>query len=101
MVLKTRLQDRPTSGATGHTDPRAAATAAAGGPRSRPATYASTAQCARLIWRREGARAFYRGCVPYALRAAPASAVTFVVYEECMRLQRGRSGGGAAAAAAS
>eukprot|EP00611_Tribonema_gayanum_P002647 TRINITY_DN119_c1_g1_i5.p1 TRINITY_DN119_c1_g1~~TRINITY_DN119_c1_g1_i5.p1 ORF type:complete len:200 (-),score=86.46 TRINITY_DN119_c1_g1_i5:562-1161(-) len=78
-VIKTRLQDRAAAFFFNDT--------------ATTEIYTGTAQCAALIWKQEGARGFFRGCVPYALRAAPASSVTFVVYEEAMRLQRGGGGG--------
>ena len=43
--------------------------------------YEGVVDCARKIWKREGFRGFFKGTVPNALRVAPSSAITFVVYE--------------------
>ncbi len=43
--------------------------------------YKSMTDCATKIWRREGIPGFFRGCIPNALRVAPSSAITFLVYE--------------------
>jgi mitochondrial ornithine carrier protein len=40
----------------------------------------------REMWRYGGIRVFYRGCLITVLRAAPASAVIFSVYEELKRI---------------
>lgn len=40
----------------------------------------------RLILRREGAAGLYKGLVPNVLRVMPQSAITFLVYEQIMRL---------------
>eukprot|EP00953_Heterococcus_sp_UTEX-ZZ885_P019337 10807-Heterococcus_DN1.PRE.1 len=71
-VIKTRLQNRERT---------------LGGV----ARYRGTVHCAALMWKYEGLRGFFKGCLPYALRAAPASAITFVVYEEVMRGLKPRS----------
>jgi hypothetical protein len=36
-------------------------------------------------YRSDGAVGFFRGVVPNALKVAPGAAITFVVYEECMK----------------
>lgn len=41
--------------------------------------------CAVVIAQKEGVRGFFKGCVAYAFRAAPASALTLVVYEEVVK----------------
>ncbi|CAN0274131.1 unnamed protein product, partial [Phaeothamnion confervicola] len=69
VVIKSRLQQRLT-----------AKEAARGAPR-----YRGMLHCAAVIARCEGPRGFFKGCVAYAVRAAPASAITFVVYEESMK----------------
>ncbi|KAL2314788.1 Mitochondrial carrier domain-containing protein [Schizosaccharomyces pombe] len=45
------------------------------------ATYKNSWQCAKGIYTKAGLRGFYRGFVPVLVRAAPANAVTFYVYE--------------------
>ena len=40
----------------------------------------------RLILRREGAAGLYKGLVPNVLRVMPQAAITFLVYEQIMRL---------------
>lgn len=51
-------------------------------------TYRGTMHCAGLILSREGPAGFFRGVAAHALRSAPASAITFVVYEETLKLMR-------------
>jgi solute carrier family 25 folate transporter 32 len=48
--------------------------------------YSGVIDCIRRTAAEEGMRGFFRGLVPSALRVAPASAVTFVVYEETLKL---------------
>jgi solute carrier family 25 folate transporter 32 len=43
--------------------------------------YNGVIDCIHGIWKNEGLRGFFKGCIPNALRVAPSSAVTFVVYE--------------------
>lgn len=69
-VIKSRLQQRGTEEEI----------------RAKASRYRGVVHCAAVIARKEGARGFFKGCVPYALRAAPASAITFVVYEEALKL---------------
>jgi hypothetical protein len=38
------------------------------------------------VCRNEGAIGYFRGVVPNALKVTPASAVTFLVYEETMKM---------------
>eukprot|EP01031_Cornospumella_fuschlensis_P031735 gene31735-38356_t len=64
-VIKSRLQQRQDSEST---------------------RYKGTMDCIRRIWRADGWVGFFRGCIPNALKVAPGSALTFVVYEECMKL---------------
>ncbi|CAN0131000.1 unnamed protein product [Hapterophycus canaliculatus] len=68
-VIKSRLQQRGT-----------AEEVQAGTSR-----YRGTLHCATEIGRREGLRGFFKGCIAHAVRAAPASAITFVVYEEALK----------------
>ncbi|CAM9755861.1 unnamed protein product [Ectocarpus sp. 12 AP-2014] len=68
-VIKSRLQQRGTAEET-----------QAGSSR-----YRGTLHCASEIGRKEGVRGFFKGCVAHAVRAAPASAITFVVYEEVLK----------------
>lgn len=42
------------------------------------------------IYRNEGMGGFFKGCIPNAIRVMPASAITFVVYEEITDLLRDR-----------
>lgn len=39
-----------------------------------------------LTHRYEGAMGFFRGVFPNALKVAPAAALTFLVYEECLKI---------------
>jgi solute carrier family 25 (mitochondrial folate transporter), member 32 len=36
------------------------------------------------MWRQEGLRSFFKGAIPNALRVAPGSAITFLVYESIL-----------------
>eukprot|EP00743_Colponemidia_sp_Colp-15_P005574 GILK01005995.1.p1 GENE.GILK01005995.1~~GILK01005995.1.p1 ORF type:complete len:307 (+),score=8.59 GILK01005995.1:64-984(+) len=45
-------------------------------------TYRGVTDCVSKIAKHEGLRGFYKGLVPNVLKAAPASAITFVVYEK-------------------
>jgi len=44
--------------------------------------------CITRTAREEGVRGFFRGLLPTALRVAPASALTFVVYEETLKAMK-------------
>ena len=67
--------------------------------------YAGTIDCFLQIWRfcyqlfdffddvksgrftrKDGFLGFFRGAVPNALKVAPSSAITFLVYEECLKI---------------
>ena len=48
--------------------------------------YSGTIDCAVKIWKNEGPLGFFRGIIPNALKVAPAAALTFVIYEECLRM---------------
>jgi hypothetical protein len=48
--------------------------------------YSGTWDCIRKVWRSDGIIGFFRGVVPNALKVAPSSALTFLVYEETMHL---------------
>ena len=39
-----------------------------------------------MYGRKDGAVGFFRGAVPNALKVAPSSAITFLVYEECLKV---------------
>lgn len=43
--------------------------------------YPNIPTCIRLTWAHEGARGFYKGLAPNAVRIIPGTCVTFVVYE--------------------
>ena len=51
------------------------------GERVAPAAYASFGSAVRAIAAREGVRGFYKGLLPGIIKSAPASAITFAVYE--------------------
>ncbi|KAJ3049948.1 mitochondrial thiamine pyrophosphate transporter [Rhizophlyctis rosea] len=48
-------------------------------------SYSGTFNCVRQIIRQEGFLALYKGLVPALLKAAPASAITFLVFEKCQK----------------
>jgi len=67
-VVKARLQQREAPG--GLAAPR----------------YSGMLDCVAKTWRLEGGLGFFRGVVPNALKVAPSAALTFVVYEEVLKL---------------
>jgi solute carrier family 25 folate transporter 32 len=73
-VIKSRLQQRAD----------AVDISQEGEIRVRRREYKGVVDCVSRIWRNEGALGFFKGCVPNALRVAPSSAITFVVYETVM-----------------
>jgi len=56
------------------------------GERVAPAAYVNFSSAFRSIAAREGVRGFYKGLVPGLLKSAPASAITFAVYEAVTRV---------------
>ena len=52
--------------------------------------YSGVFNCIERTAREEGFRGFFRGLLPTALRVAPASALTFVVYEETLKMVKGK-----------
>jgi solute carrier family 25 folate transporter 32 len=65
-VIKSRLQQRDGSPTTKR--------------------YAGLVDCVLKISRQEGLAGFFRGVLPNALKVAPSAALTFVVYEELIKL---------------
>lgn len=55
--------------------------------------YLGTVDCIRKTWRSEGLLGFFRGVTPNALKVAPGSAVTFLVYEEVRKLLKAQDAG--------
>ena len=52
--------------------------------------YSGVLDCIQRTAQEEGLRGFFRGLLPTALRVAPASALTFVVYEETLKMVKGK-----------
>lgn len=50
------------------------------------AKYKGLIDCAIQIQRHEGVKGFFRGLIPNCIKVAPGAAVTFVVYEESLKL---------------
>ena len=73
-VIKSRLQQRADAVDIGQD----------GKIRVKRREYNGVAACCSKIYRNEGVLGFFKGCVPNALRVAPSSAITFVVYEAVM-----------------
>lgn len=48
--------------------------------------YSGTLDCIQKIWRQDRIAGFFRGVVPNALKVAPSSALTFLVYEEALHM---------------
>jgi solute carrier family 25 folate transporter 32 len=53
--------------------------------------YKNTWDCVKTIWSKYGLRGFFRGVGPNALKVAPSSAVTFLIYEETLKKFRSSS----------
>lgn len=49
-------------------------------------SYAGLADCAREIWRNEGAAGFYKGATPRMVRVCADVAIVMVVYEQVMKV---------------
>ena len=62
-----------------------AAAAAAAAPPAASSHAPSMRHAVSAIWRNEGARGFYKGLFPAAIREVPATCITFVVYEALVR----------------
>ena len=54
------------------------------GERVAPAAYANFASAFGAILKKEGVAGFYKGLLPGVIKSAPASAITFAVYEAMM-----------------
>jgi solute carrier family 25 (mitochondrial folate transporter), member 32 len=48
--------------------------------------YTGLMDCVAVTWKNEGLRGLYRGLVPNAVKVVPNSALTFVIYEETLKL---------------
>ena len=55
-------------------------------PTGGAAKYRGTWDCVSKIWAHEGIFGYFKGVVPNALKVAPSAAITFVVYEETLKL---------------
>ena len=73
-VIKSRLQQRADAVDIGQD----------GKIRVKRREYKGVVACVSKIYRNEGVLGFFKGAVPNALRVAPSSAITFVVYEAVM-----------------
>lgn len=76
-VIKSRLQQRDIAVELSHI----ANNAQASKPR-----YTGMIDCIVKIWRNEGVFGFFKGVVPNVIKVAPSAALTFLVYEETMKL---------------
>ena len=54
--------------------------------------YRSATDVARRVWREEGVRGFYRGVLVNICRVAPMGAITFLIYENTIKLLAGLYG---------
>ena len=50
------------------------------------AGYDGVVDCVRKTWAREGARGFFKGVAANVSRVAPSAGITFLVYEEVLKL---------------
>jgi solute carrier family 25 folate transporter 32 len=82
-VIKSRLQQRESGIQTNHPSGSSASSSPAG-PK-----YTTTRDCIMKIWKNEGFVGFFRGFSLNVMKVAPAAAITFVVYEETLKLLRG------------
>jgi solute carrier family 25 (mitochondrial folate transporter), member 32 len=73
-VLKARLQQRAD----------ALEITPDGNVRAVKRNYQGVLNSVRKMWKQEGLAGFFRGCIPNAIRVAPGSAITFLVYESVM-----------------
>eukprot|EP00934_Nitzschia_sp_Nitz4_P002043 Nitzschia sp. Nitz4//scaffold62_size106224//18990//20103//NITZ4_004344-RA/size106224-augustus-gene-0.100-mRNA-1//-1//CDS//3329555820//2043//frame0 len=73
-VLKARLQQRSES----------VELTAEGNVRVVKRNYTSMVSAVQQVWQKEGFSGFFKGCIPNAIRVAPSSAITFVVYESTL-----------------
>jgi len=73
-VIKSRLQQRS----------QAAELSASGEVKIVKREYAGVIDCVARIWKREGTRGFFKGCIPNVIRVTPNAAITLVVYESAM-----------------
>lgn len=55
--------------------------------------YTSNIDCVRSVYRNDGFKGFFRGVGPNVLKVAPSSAITFLIYEETMKVLRDRAKG--------
>lgn len=76
-VIKSRLQQRQTLSTAMSASPNDAVIISQG--------YRNTWDCIASMYRQDGIRSYFRGIVPNAIKVAPGAAVTFVVYEECLK----------------
>eukprot|EP00602_Paraphysomonas_sp_CaronLab_P003291 CAMPEP_0185020532 /NCGR_PEP_ID=MMETSP1103-20130426/3135_1 /TAXON_ID=36769 /ORGANISM="Paraphysomonas bandaiensis, Strain Caron Lab Isolate" /LENGTH=225 /DNA_ID=CAMNT_0027551481 /DNA_START=391 /DNA_END=1068 /DNA_ORIENTATION=+ len=73
-VVKSRLQQR------------SEITVSSTGSRVEVPKYTGSVDCIRSILRNEGLRGFFKGLIPNCLKVAPNAALTFLVYEESLKL---------------
>ena len=53
--------------------------------------YRGMIDCGMKIWKSQGFIGFFRGLMPNILKVVPSSALTFLVYEETMKILRDSS----------
>lgn len=73
-VIKSRLQQRDN------------VVTSSDGVIQRSSKYRGVIDCVLKIARQEGIIGYFRGIIPNALKVAPQAALTFVLYEEAMKL---------------
>ena len=92
-VVRTRLQRfeanvrsaSSSGGSVAHSSGGGASAAVAVAPPAAASNALSMRHAVSAIWRNEGARGFYKGLFPAAIREVPATCITFVVYEALVR----------------
>ena len=102
-VIKSRLQQRESgiiqTGSSGVSTTTTTASSSGGGgfggvsvshnSSAAQPKYTTTRDCIMKIWKNEGFVGFFRGFSLNVLKVAPAAAITFVVYEESLKILRG------------
>jgi len=88
-VIKSRLQQRTVPHHA--VDPVLLASQPSLGLNDVP-RYTGTWDCIKKIWKFEGIAGFFRGVVPSVVKVAPQAAITFLVYEECIKASHKFSG---------
>lgn len=78
-VIKTRLQQRGVERIVSNSSSKMVV---------REQRYSGVVDCATSIAKKEGMKGFFRGLAANCVKVAPSAGLTFLVYEECLKLLR-------------